>query len=64
MVQATLLMRSTLLNFLTLEKASDYEKGIRGLSEADKGIVEKLQSLGGSIGEVAGKKHKCMFILS
>ena len=39
-----------------LEKASDYEKGVGGLSGADKGIVEKLQSLRGSIGAVAGKK--------
>ena len=47
-----------------LEKASDYEKGVGGLSGADKGIVEKLQSLGGSIGAVAGKKCKHMFMLS
>ena len=47
----------------TLESASDYERGPRGLERLDKdgkAIVKKLREWAGDLVKVAGNKRKCM----
>jgi CII-binding regulator of phage lambda lysogenization HflD len=42
----------------TLEKASDYERGLERLDDAQKGVVRKLREVAGDIIKVPGKKRK------
>jgi predicted RNase H-like nuclease (RuvC/YqgF family) len=41
-----------------LEKASDYERGLERLDEAQKGVVRRLWELAGDLSKLIGKKQK------
>jgi hypothetical protein len=41
-----------------LETASDYERGLGRLDEAQKVVVQKLREVGGGIAKVVGKKRQ------
>ncbi|KAF8268944.1 hypothetical protein EI94DRAFT_1726481 [Lactarius quietus] len=43
-----------------LEEASDYERGLERLDMESRGIVQKLQGLGGGYWAPIGKKRKCI----
>jgi hypothetical protein len=47
-----------------LEKASNYEQGLEGLDEGQRGLVMKLQQAAGEILKSAGKKCKRAFSVS
>jgi len=42
----------------TLDKASDYERGLGRLDDKEKGIVRKLRELAGDLTKVVGQKRK------
>ena len=41
-----------------LETASDYERGLERLDEAQKGVVRRLREVAGDLSKVVGKKRK------
>ena len=41
-----------------LEEASDHERGLEGLNDAQKGVVRRLREAAGDIAKVVGKKQK------
>jgi predicted transcriptional regulator len=49
-----------------LERASDYEKGLEMLDDAQKSVVKRLQEVAGHISKTVGKKRKrtCLTVAS
>ena len=49
----------------TLERASNYERGLERLDDAEKGIVRKLQEVAGNLSKLVGnkQKHTCIFAI-
>jgi hypothetical protein len=49
----------------TLERASNYERGLERLDDAEKGVVRKLREVAGDLSKLVGNKRKrtCMFVI-
>ena|ERR1700726_370572 len=46
-----------------LEKASDFEKSLEELDDAQKDVIRKLQEAASDQGKIAGDKQKCTHII-
>jgi len=49
----------------TLERASNYKRGLERLDDAEKGVVRKLWEVAGDLSKLVGNKwkHTCMFVI-
>jgi hypothetical protein len=47
----------------TLERASNYKRGLERLDDAEKGVVRKLREVAGDLSKLVGNKRKHTFVI-